>query len=276
MKKRLLTTASHFLAIILVLGSCTKDENPVQVEDQAISQEVIERVRSLNMNPERMTLENVKLPDGTIETFYHLEGGILMPPEQLEAMVPDDVVITEHYRFINVVNHPRTISVIGYTGGINGLTANMRTGLIWAVNNYNAVPGLTLTFTLTFATSTDADIVVFRDPASPGLGGVAGFPDTSGNPFKWNRLFAGMDNASTNVNEHVVTHQIGHCIGIADTDWENRESCGGGSGGNGTNLVYIPGTPTGFDPGSIWNACFSLSTTGEFNANDILALQVLF
>ncbi|WP_340066016.1 M57 family metalloprotease [Ascidiimonas aurantiaca] len=274
---KVLKTTVSFLAATLVFASCTRDENPVQAEDQAISQEVIDKVRSLNMNPEGMTLENVKLPDGTLETFYHLETDIFMPPEQLEAMVPDDVVITEHYRYINVVNHPRTISVIGYTGGVNGLTANMQTGLTWAVNNYNAVPGLTLTFTLTFATSTDADIVVYRDPATSGAGGAAGIPDTSGNPFKWLRLYAGLDNASNNVNEHVITHQMGHCIGMAHTDWENRESCGsGGGGGSSTNVVYIPGTPTGFDPGSIWNACFDFSTTGEFNANDILALQVLF
>ncbi|WP_340066018.1 M57 family metalloprotease [Ascidiimonas aurantiaca] len=275
---KILKTTVSFLAATLVFASCTRDENPVQVENQAISQEVIEKVESLALNPKGMTLETFETPDGTTETVYMVEGDIAIYPEQLANMSIYDGITSEHYHTRNLVTPKRrTLSVIGYTGGANALTTNMRNGTSLAVNNLNSL-NLHLRFTLTFATSTAADIVVYRDPSVSGAGGAAGFPDGNGNPFKWNRLFAGLDFASDDVNEHVATHEICHSIGLRHTDYFSRQSCGQNinEGDAGVGAIHIPGTPTGFDSTSIMLACFTFSTNGEFNANDVTALEFLY
>ncbi|WP_340066017.1 M57 family metalloprotease [Ascidiimonas aurantiaca] len=274
---KVLKTTVSFLAATLVFASCTRDENPVQVEDQAISQEVIEKVESLALNPKGMTLETFVTPDGTTESVYMVEGDIAIYPEQLANMSIYDGITSEQYRTRNLVSQPRTISVIGYTGGANALTTNMQTGLALAINNYNAL-NLTLTFTLTFATSTAADIVVYVDPAMTSASvGASGFP-SNGNPFKWVRLSPSLDNFPMNVIECVITHEIGHSIGLRHTDWFSRQSCGQyvNEGDAGVGAIHIPGTPTGFDPTSIMLSCCSLNTDGELNANDITALRFLY
>ena len=276
MKIKYITTKMWSFCIICILFSCNTDTTELPENVQSIPEEVIKKVESLALNPQGMTLETFETPDGTTETVYMVEGDIAIYPEQLASMSIYDGITSEQYRTRNLVSQPRTLSVIGYTGGVNGLTANMQTGLTRAINNYNAIPGLTLNFTLTFATSTAADIVVFVDPSLTGIG-AAGFPDGNGNPFKWIRLPP--SSLPLNVIECIITHEIGHSIGLRHTDWFSRQSCGQNvnEGDLGVGAIHIPGTPTGFDPTSIMLACGCNSqTNGGFNANDITALQFLY
>jgi hypothetical protein len=173
------------------------------------------------------------------------------------------------------VSSPQTITVIGYTGGSNALTSKMRTALQMAVDNYNAL-NMGLSFTLSFSSSTNADIVVYR--VSGSAGGSAGFP-SGGNPYKWVQIFSGTNSYSTDVNEHVITHEIGHCLGLRHTDYFNRSlSCGSGGneGGGGVGAIHVPGTPTGYDAASIMLSCFSSSENGEFGNYDRVALEYLY
>ena len=74
--------------------------------------------------------------------------------------------------------------------------------------------------------------------------GVAGFP-TGGNPYKWIQIFSGTDSYNTNIIEHLITHEMGHCIGMRHTDWFSRQSCGqSGENANPVGAVHIPETPT--------------------------------
>ena len=82
-----------------------------------------------------------------------------------------------------------------------------------------------------------------------------------------------MGSYSANVNELVIGHQIGHAIGMAHTDINDPAGCGYSSF---NNAIHIPGTPTLSDPGSVWQTCYDLSTNGEFNFNDIIALDYLY
>ena len=183
----------------------------------------------------------------------------------------------EQYRTTNLVNNNRTYTIIGYTGSGFALTSRMRTGLQWAVNNYNRL-NTGIRFSLSYAASTNADMVVYNNGASGG-GGSAGFPSSSGAPNKFIQINAGTNSFSTNVNEHVITHEIGHSIGFRHTDYFNRSlSCGSGGneGSAGVGAILIPGTPSGTDTNSIMQACFSSNEDGEFGNFDIVAMEFMY
>jgi hypothetical protein len=82
------------------------------------------------------------------------------------------------------------------------------------------------------------------------------------------------------VNEHVITHELGHAIGFRHSDYYNRSiSCGsGGDEGAGTyGAIHISGTPTTATVGgSIMNSCFRSTETGEFTSSDVTALNALY
>lgn len=169
----------------------------------------------------------------------------------------------------------RTIKILGYTGGDYALTAKMRTALRWAVDNYNAA-GMTLNFTYSYGTDIGAaDIVVYK--VNNGLaGGKAGFP-SGFDPYKWVQIYNGLENYSTNVNEHVISHEIGHCLGLRHTDYATRASCGqSGEAAGYEGAVHIPGTPTGIDWNSLMLACFDSNENGELGTYDKTALQYLY
>ncbi|MEL7146339.1 MAG: M57 family metalloprotease, partial [Bacteroidota bacterium] len=191
-------------AVAIAMGSflmvsCVQDETTTP-EDH-IPDNVASTIQSAGLSVEDLVVktEDVNPFDGVDapEKVYYAEGDIRFTEADLEQMAQnvDGEVIElptgEQYRTSNLVSvsgSTRTISVIGYTGSGFALTSRMRTGLQWAINNYNR-ENLRLRFTLSFAASTNADIVVYNNGASGG-GGSAGFP-TGGNPFKWVQINAG-------------------------------------------------------------------------------------
>ncbi|WP_420460397.1 M57 family metalloprotease [Neolewinella sp.] len=213
-------------------------------------------------------------PDGTTETLYLVDEDIALTKEQLRELSAMDATLEKQYRTNNLVSR-NNITVIGYTGGRNALTEKMRTALQWAVNNYNAL-ATNKTFTLRFAAATNADIVVYRNPDNKGAGGVAGFP-SGGRPYKWVQIYDGMSGYDTNTNEHVMTHEMGHCMGLRHTDWFSRQSCNGtGEGRDPDGAVLIPGTPSGFDANSVMLSCFGANEDGEFGYYDRVALEYIY
>jgi len=257
------------------LNSC-QESDAITEPTPEISSKIVDKVASLELNPDEIEMGKLVYPDGTSEDRIIIEGDIAFTEAGLFNMDLYDGVTGEQYRTFNLVNNNRTVRVIGYTGGGGyGLSNKMRTALRWSVNNYNAL-NTGLNFTLTYGTNFQPyDMVVYRVPNGQS-GGVAGFP-SGGNPYKWIQIFSGMDNFNTNTVEHVITHEMGHGVGLRHTDWFSRQSCGqSGESANPDGAVHIPGTPTGFDPTSIMLACFSSNEDGEFNNNDRRALEFLY
>ncbi len=259
----------------LIVLSCEKKEEAQTEKKLELSNDVIQKIRSLSLNASDVKIiENTKL-DGTTEEAFLIEGDIIMTKDQLSGMDLHGGITTEQYRTNNLVSAPRTIRVVGLNSGPNGLSANMRSGLQAAINRYNGL-GLTINFTLAFTTNTaGANIVVRRQVGA--AGGSAGFP-SGGLPFNTATIFSGLDNSSVGLNAHVIAHEIGHCIGFRHTDWFSRQSCGvnQNEGAGGIGAVLIPGTPSGFDSTSYMRACFNGSETGAFNNNDVNALNFLY
>jgi hypothetical protein len=270
------TVLSEQLAPTFDLSFITDDneDGHTNLPDYDFKEAVEEHVAAHSVNFDDIVKVKEVRPDGTTETLYQIDEDIQVTEDQLAELRAMDAALEKQYRTNNLVSD-NNISVIGYTGSGYNLTSKMRTALQWAINNYNAL-NTNKTFSLSFSASTNADIVVYRNIGNNGAGGVAGFP-AGGQPYKWVQIYNGMESYNTNVNEHVITHEIGHCMGLRHTDWFSRQSCGqSGESAGSTGAVLIPGTPSGYDANSVMLACFSSSEDGEFGFYDRVALETIY
>ena len=234
---------------------------------------------------------SVRMPDGSQKDFYVVEGDIHIPLKEFQKLTENSNLFKQ-YSSHNLLReefifrdrgsaNSRAIRIVGLTGGTFGLTANQRSALTAAVANYNEVDNFRLQFQLSFATDQNVpntDIIVYRNPFDFRNGAGAGFPSTNGSPHDWVQLYSGLDNSNLPVLEHVITHELGHCIGFRHTDWDTRVSCSNPTPEqrNPTGANHIVGTPTGTDWNSVMLACFTPFETGEFGSFDIVALQRLY
>ncbi|WP_103069108.1 M57 family metalloprotease [Aquimarina sediminis] len=270
-----------FCAIIAgLILSCQKDEVTSDIPEQVTMQPTkaqLTKLFNMGVNTDNVTIEEVTFLDGSSSKNL-VSGDINIPIADLDKYPDLDSGEGDHkqYRTPNLVSAPnRNIRILGYTGGSFALTPKMKTALSWAVFNYNVLPN-TLNFSLSYGTNTSAaDIVVYK--VAGGAGGSAGFPTPAGKPYKWVRINSGTDAYSTNVNEHVIGHEIGHCIGFRHQDWYNRQSCNyTGPLPAESPAIWIPGTPWSPYADSIMLACFGSGEDGELTPSDKTALNILY
>lgn len=132
--------------------------------------------------------------------------------------------------------------------------------------------------TRTSGSSSGCDAVITANVVG-GNGGSAGFP-SNGLPYHTINIGSGIASYGVDVATHVITHELGHCIGFRHTDYFDRSiSCGrgGNEGQAGVGAVHISNTPTGATMnGSVMNACFNTGSTGVWTSSDINALNSLY
>ena len=206
--------------------------------------------------------------DGLVYTGRDAVVSLTASREMLE--VPGGL---EQYRTNNLVS--RTLRTICVNG--SAFTGRFSQGLDMAIANYNA---LALTFTMRRTTgSTTGCNATITARNSTGTGGSSGFP-SGGRPFNTINIGSGLSTFDVNTVEHVITHELGHTVGMRHSDFFNRTiSCGtgGNEGDGGVGAVLIAGTPSGATVGgSIMNSCFRTVETGEFTSSDITALTTVY
>lgn len=181
----------------------------------------------------------------------------------------------EQYRTTNLVSTSVTKICINPTSTFNTYT-RLSQGLDLAIGNYNSL-GLTFTMARGPTTGCTANITA---TITSGAGGSSGFP-SGGLPYGTINIGTGLQSYSVDVNEHVITHEIGHTIGFRHSDYYNRAiSCGGSAsneGPAGVGAILISGTPSvATVGGSIMNSCFRSTETGEWTSSDITALTTIY
>jgi hypothetical protein len=180
----------------------------------------------------------------------------------------------EQYRTTNLVGSGVSKICVNPTSTFNSYT-RLSQGLDAAIANYNGL-GLRIYMARGPTTGCTANITA---QTMSGTGGSAGFP-SGGYPYGTINIGTGLNSYSVDVNEHVITHELGHAIGFRHSDYYNRAiSCGSGGneGASTVGAILIPGTPsTATVGGSIMNACFRSTETGEWTSSDRTALNYLY
>jgi hypothetical protein len=182
----------------------------------------------------------------------------------------------EQYRTTNIVNTSTVKKICIIPTSTFNSYSKLSTGLDLAIENYN---GLGLSFRLARGSASDCNANITATITS-GAGGSSGFP-SGGKPYGTLNIGTDLQNYSADVNEHVITHEIGHTIGFRHTDYYNRAiSCGGSASNEGASnvgAILISGTPsTATVGGSIMNSCFRSTETGEWTSSDKTALNYIY
>jgi hypothetical protein len=195
-----------------------------------------------------------------------------------EMLRVDSSTTKEQYRTTNLISRNiHRICVFARPCAVH--STKFATALTNAIANYTA---LNLTFNMINADPrlTECDARITCRLANGVTGGSSGFP-SGGLPFNVINIGTGLDSStfSTDTVEHVVTHELGHTIGLRHSDWFDRSiSCGIGGGESTTGgAILISGTPSDATVGgSVMNACIRTSETGEFTSTDVTALNALY
>jgi hypothetical protein len=263
--RKVMQVAVAITACVVVLFSCRKNAATEQVATP--SEDALNKIYNLGFSNKNVTIDE----DGN----YVVEGDIVLSQASLDE-TPDvqffRVGSEEQYRTTNrVTGLPRTITV--------SLDARLPSSYVAALDEalgrFNA-EGLRVTFQ---RVSSGAAIAIVRGNGN--FLASAGFPTSTGNPYNQVKVNSNALNGQPQATvASVLAHELGHCIGFRHTDYMNRSfSCGGSpvnEGASTVGAVLIPGTPAAADPNSWMLSCIGSQQNRPFNANDKIALGVLY
>ncbi|HZH78421.1 MAG TPA: zinc-dependent metalloprotease [Archangium sp.] len=236
------------------------------VESQDENQEII-----ANLVQAGFPADDIMVSDGDV--YVGRDAHVTLAASQ-EMLQPGKESL-EQYRTTNLVASTVTKICIIPTSQFNSYST-LSAGLDLAIANYNSQG---LQFSMVRGSAADCSATISARTTS-GTGGSAGFP-SGGKPYGTINIGVGLQSYSTDVSEHVITHELGHCIGFRHSDYYDRSiSCGGAysnEGASNVGAIHIPGTPTtATRGGSIMNSCFSASESGEWSSSDRTALSYLY
>jgi len=252
------------LSIGIFAYGCSSDPAPGSTDEQ---DEIID-----NLVQAGFPADDIMVSEGVVYVGRDAAVSLEASREMLEVGSSE----LEQYRTNNLVSGSvRTICVDGRQLG--SFSNRFNNALNRAIDNYNQL-GLSFSVRRISGNSSGCNAVIQGNVVG-GTGGSSGFP-SGGLPFGAINIGSGLQQFSTGVVEHVITHEIGHTVGLRHSDFFNRSiSCGtgGNEGDGGVGAILIPGTPSGATVGgSLMNSCFRSQETGNFSSTDVTALQTLY
>jgi hypothetical protein len=251
------------IVFALCVFGCASDPAVGSVEEQ---REIISNLVQAGF-PE----SDILVADGLVYVGRDGEVSLAASREMLEV---DPSITQEQYRTNNLVSS--SLDRICVNG--SAFSGKFSTALDLAIENYNQL-GLSFTIQRTSSNNASGCDATITARVVSGTGGSAGFP-SGGRPYNRINIGSGLNSFSTDTVEHVITHELGHCVGLRHSDYFNRSiSCGqgGNEGSGGVGAIHIPGTPTGASVGgSVMNSCFRSNESGEWTNSDRTALTTLY
>jgi hypothetical protein len=257
-------TRATVLAVICSAWTfgCSTELQPGSLEER---QEIVD-----NLVEAGFPVNDIMVVDGLV--YVGRDGHVTL--EASREMIEPVAAGEEQYRTNNLVGTGVSKICVVPTSQFNSYS-NLSAGLDLAIDNYNS-QNLRLTFVRGSASDCTATISA---KTTSGVGGSAGFP-SGGKPYGTINIGTGLQSYSADVNEHVISHEIGHTIGFRHSDYYDRSiSCGAGGneGTAGVGAVLIPGTSsTARVGGSVMNSCFRATENGEWTSSDKVALDYLY
>lgn len=219
-------------------------------------------------------IDDIQIYDGLVYVGRDAQVSLQASREMLQVDASADG--EEQYRTTNLVG--TSVTNICVNGA--AFTGKFSTALTNAIANYNAQP-IRWHMTRTSGSTAGCSATITARISS-GTGGSSGFP-SGGLPFNTINIGSGLQSSTfpTSTVTHVITHELGHCVGFRHSDFFNRSiSCGGAAtneGQAGVGAILIPGTPSGATVGgSVMNSCFRTTETGKFTSTDVTALNTLY
>jgi hypothetical protein len=248
----------------VVVASCGALLTGCGVDPQSETEQIVANLVQAGYPEHEILIEN-----GVVYAGHDAVVDLEMSEEMLQTSGSE-----EQYRTTNLVGTSVTKICVVPTADFNSYS-RLSAGLDLAIENYNRL-GLRITFARGSASDCTATISA---RTMNGVGGSAGFPK-GGKPYGTINIGTGLQSYSDDVNEHVITHELGHCVGFRHSDYYNRAiSCGSGGneGSAGVGAIHIPGTPTDARVGgSVMNSCFRSTESGEWSSSDVTALNALY
>ncbi|MCH9688259.1 MAG: zinc-dependent metalloprotease [Deltaproteobacteria bacterium] len=234
------------------------------------SPEIVDNLRAAGFPAAQIEVRD----DGVVFVGGDAEVSLQASREMAGISRDDDGLAFRQYR-TNALVGP-TIELICVDG--TQMTGPLSTALDQAIANFGE---LTLGFEMVRmdSPSEPCDSVI-EAVAQQGTSGSAGFP-AFGLPFGTINIGVDVVDFGLPVATHLITHELGHCIGFRHTDFFDRSiSCNGAPINEGpaqVGAINIPDTPTGaVADGSVMNSCYNLGSTGVWTGTDRVALDRLY
>ena len=245
------------------LFSCEEPEEAVVPDTTVTSVNIPDEVKAqflrLGFDPSDLIMQGED---------YWIEGDIVVSPETLNEMLSSEPNTAsgpegEQWRYSKgiVSHHMKTIRISPTDNGIRFLR-----GIDRAIHNFNSLSLLSFEM-VRVPVGAPSDIIISRFASRKGdPHGSAQLP-RRGRPGYRIKIYSDVFNYSDNYIEGVITHELGHAVGLRHSNPTSREL---------KTSVLIPNTPR-YDPLSIMSGTgISASHDGEFSKYDRRAIQIIY
>ncbi|TCD19368.1 hypothetical protein EZ456_20615 [Pedobacter psychrodurus] len=269
------------LLVILLAGSCKKDNNNMQVIDE--KKEVLSYIKSLGFSESSIIdigneyvvegdisfPKNMKIP---VNKSLKVEAPLILQ-DKLMSTLPaiGDSKISQTYTG-NLVNADNRINVRIF---IDPSITNLTNEINAAIGLWNSVTQAGIFFSIVSGAAYDILIV---NEAISGYG-LARSPlnGSAGNLVRINTQSMINDGLNPNQMSTVIAHEFGHCIGFRHTDWlqVGESSYGVDDVGTAVNAIEVPNAG-GTDVNSIMNSGPNNTLAGVLSNKDAVALWNLY